>query len=144
LFRSSTQYWTGRASPLANDPGSASVKLPGLPGATLKSVPTGLHVPVLSRLQIRTAKSAFNAVLSVLRFGIVHVKATRLPVRIAVKSVTGAGRFSDGGCGAPGVPHPESNAHNTTASAAQVFRSNELIAFSLMEQDKLHAGYQIS
>jgi hypothetical protein len=68
-------------------------------------------------------------VLSVLRFGIVHVSATWLPVRIAAKSSTGSARFSDGGCGALGVPQPESTAHNTIANPSQAFRSIDFIAF---------------
>ena len=40
----------------------------------------------------------------------------------------------DGGWGAPGVPQLDSHAENTIATPAQVFRSNELIALSLMER----------
>jgi hypothetical protein len=36
-------------------------------------------------------------VLSVLRFGTVHVKLTWFPVRVADRSRTGSGKFSDGG-----------------------------------------------
>jgi hypothetical protein len=78
---------------------------------------------------MRVATSPFIGVLSVLRFGIVHVSVTLSPFRVADKSPTGSARFSDGGCGAPGVPHPESSAQSTTASAGNAFRSIELIAF---------------
>jgi hypothetical protein len=55
--------------------------------------------------------------LSVFFVGIVQLNEAVAPLRSALKSATGAGSFSDGGCGGPGVPHPaKTNAH---ASAGQ-------------------------
>src|ERR1700757_2918692 len=106
----------GRASPDASEPGNVSVKLPGSPGATITSVPTAPQGPSSpARRQTRVATSALIAVLSVLRFGIVQVSATLSPFRVADQSPTGSARFSDGGCGAAGVPHPDSDAHKIPA-----------------------------
>jgi len=113
-----------------------SAKFPGFPGAIVSPPPTWLHGPVVSRLHTRAVPSILTGVLSVFRLGLVQVSVTALPARVAAKSVTGSGKFSDGGCGAPGVPHPETKAHSPTVSAAHAIRSDEIIAFSLMERDR--------
>jgi len=51
---------------------------------------------------------------------------TRLPTRLAVRSFTGSGSLSEGGWGAPGVPHPASPI--LTASATHAILLNVLIA----------------
>jgi hypothetical protein len=65
-------------------------------------------------------------VRSVFRFGIVQVSATWLPARLADKSPTTVGRFSEGGCGAPGVPQPASTPHIASPRAPQSFRPKEI------------------
>jgi len=72
-------------------------------------------------------------VRSVFRFGIVQVRVTWLPDRVAERSPTGSGKFSDGGCGAPGVPHPGKNMSKLSASANQPCRGSKTIGVSLME-----------
>ena len=72
-------------------------------------------------------------VRSVFRLGIVQVRVTRLPDRVAERSPTGSGKFSDGGWGAPGVPHPGKRMTKLSASANQLFRGSKTIAVSLIE-----------
>jgi hypothetical protein len=72
-------------------------------------------------------------VRSVFRFGIVHVSVTWFPARVADRSPTASGRFKEGGCGAPGVPHAASRAHRPNPSTAQHLRPSEIIAVSLMD-----------
>jgi hypothetical protein len=73
----------------------------------------------------------FRAVLSVLRFGIVQFNVTAFPALVADKSVTGSGRFSDGGCGAPGVPQPASQMPASNPAPAHAVRLSKLIDPSL-------------
>jgi hypothetical protein len=60
----------------------------------------------------------FSNSLSVLRRGIVQVKVTSFPLRTAARSVALSGRSSEGGWGAPGMPHPASNAAAVSAAIA--------------------------
>src|SRR5947209_11465807 len=54
------------------------------------------------------APSCLMASRSVFSSGVVKLAETESPVRVTFKSVTGCGRSSEGGRGAPGVPHPVS------------------------------------
>jgi hypothetical protein len=49
--------------------------------------------------------------------GIVQWRRTSSPARAAVKSFTGAGSHSVGGCGFAASPHPASNTANPDAAA---------------------------
>ena len=54
--------------------------------------------------------------------GIVQVRFTASPVRLAERSLTGSGRLSDGGKGAPGVPQPTRALNATSAATAMAHR----------------------
>src|SRR6185503_114128 len=86
----------------------------------------------LSLLHTRTQTSPLSIVRSVFRLGIVQFSLTSPPARVADKSRTGAGRFKEGGCGAPGVPHPE-RAVKLSPKATFPIRFSKIIALSLME-----------
>jgi len=88
-----------------------------------------MQAPLPSRLQTRALIACLIVVLSVFRFGLVQVSVTVFPARTAVRSPTGSGKLSDGGWGAPGVPHPGIRVQSASTKMAQAFRSNELIAF---------------
>ena len=63
--------------------------------------------------------------------GMVQVSETSLPLRTAERSATRSGRSSEGGWGAPGVPHPVIHADMTIPKTAQPARLNVLIALSV-------------
>ena len=56
--------------------------------------------------------------LSVFFRGVVQVRKTWSPVRVAARLVTGSGSFNEGGNGAPGVPQPASASPITIPAAA--------------------------
>jgi hypothetical protein len=47
----------------------------------------------------------------------VHVKVTWPPLRTAARSAAFSGKLSEGGRGAPGMPHPASSAAANAATA---------------------------
>ncbi len=103
---SSTKYVSKRGVPAANAGGSVSVNAASPPGASC-NVAAALHRAALDSLrQIRTAMSPLSRTLSVVFAGMVQVRVTWDPVRTAERSLTGTGRFNEGGSGAPGMPHP--------------------------------------
>jgi hypothetical protein len=70
--------------------------------------------------------------LSVFFLGMVQARETWFPVRDAVRLVTGSGNLSEGGMGAPGVPHPVSAippAIPIASATCAAFRPHLTIAF---------------
>src|ERR1700745_1675024 len=64
---------------------------------------------------------------SVVSVGPVQVSAIWSPVRVAFRSETGFARFKEGGCGGPGVPHPDAKASTNAgrhSRFAEVARMN--------------------
>jgi hypothetical protein len=79
----------------------------------------------------------FSSSLSVLRFGVVQVSVTWLPARLALKSETSSGRLSEGGCGVPGVPQPDTASPAASASTTQSIFCIVLIAFQSKGVERL-------
>src|ERR1700723_196984 len=77
--------------------------------------------------------SPLIANLSVFFLGQVHVRITRSPARVADRSVTVWGKFSDGGCGAPGVPHPAAPAIHRALSPTHPHLCRDRIAIQSIE-----------
>jgi hypothetical protein len=72
-------------------------------------------------------------VRSVFRLGIVQFSFMAVPARVADKSRTTPGKPSEGGWGAPGVPHPEKTEQAPRPRAAHAAHLSEAIAVSLMD-----------
>ncbi len=102
----------------------------------------GLAVDAFAATERGHAILSFRGSLSVLRLGMVQVRDTWFPTRVAERSVTRSGRLSDGGCGAPGVPHPERHAHRDTISAAASRDAVSRCASFIGIQDKGRARAQ--
>src|SRR5208282_5673405 len=103
-FFNSTKYFSTRGGPDASEEGSASEKELPAPGAIV-TVPASTHGPTDSCRQTRAATAPLIISLSVFFLGVFQESDTWSPARTADKSFTRSGRFSEGGCGAPGVPH---------------------------------------
>jgi hypothetical protein len=102
--------------PVADFTAAGATSPTGVPhSANVASVPRQICVTPVCRIVCR----------SVVCVGRVQARRTWLPLRTARKSVTGWGRWSDGGSGAPGAPQEDKQTQSVIKKKTNVARAGK-------------------